>query len=217
MSRYSQLAGVQAEYEPGSRRRVLRNLLGVKRKTDMDFLEHKAMKAVQEEYYRGGAVTEDTRFDASLICRMHKDWLGGIYEWAGEYRTVELEKGGFRWPPAHLVADNMARFEREILTTHTPCRPGSLSDVCMSIAIVHAELLLIHPFREGNGRLARWLASLMAVQAGLPPPFYRFEGRGSRRTRVMYLQAVVAGYGRRYADLGRFFEEAVLARAHEPA
>jgi hypothetical protein len=33
--------------------------------------------------------------------------------------------------------------------------------------VVHAELLLIHPFREGNGRLARWLADLMALQPEL--------------------------------------------------
>ena len=34
------------------------------------------------------------------------------------------------------------------------------------IAIVHAELLFIHPFREGNGRASRLLATLMAAKAG---------------------------------------------------
>ncbi len=33
---------------------------------------------------------------------------------------------------------------------------------------VHEELVLIHPFREGNGRVARLLSTLMAFQAGLP-------------------------------------------------
>jgi len=28
------------------------------------------------------------------------------------------------------------------------------------------ELILIHPFRDGNGRVARLLANLMALQAG---------------------------------------------------
>jgi hypothetical protein len=27
-------------------------------------------------------------------------------------------------------------------------------------------MLLVHPFRDGNGRLARWLAELMFFQAG---------------------------------------------------
>ena len=35
-------------------------------------------------------------------------------------------------------------------------------------AAVHAEPILIHPFREGNGRCARLLATLMGLQAGLP-------------------------------------------------
>jgi hypothetical protein len=34
--------------------------------------------------------------------------------------------------------------------------------------IVHAELVLIHPFRDGNGRCARLLSTLMGVHAGLP-------------------------------------------------
>ncbi|MGP8215608.1 MAG: Fic family protein [Bacteroidia bacterium] len=36
----------------------------------------------------------------------------------------------------------------------------------MKCAKVHAELLFIHPFREGNGRTARLLANLMAAKAG---------------------------------------------------
>lgn len=34
-----------------------------------------------------------------------------------------------------------------------------------SLGIVHVEFIIIHPFREGNGRVARLLANLMALQA----------------------------------------------------
>ena len=77
------------------------------------------------------------------------------------------------------------------------------------MAEVHAELLLVHPFREGNGRLARWLADLMALQAGLPLPDYRFRGRGSGRERAVYLAAVKQGYPTRYDDLTAFFLRAL--------
>ncbi|NTU97929.1 MAG: Fic family protein [Chlorobiaceae bacterium] len=33
-------------------------------------------------------------------------------------------------------------------------------------AALHLELLFIHPYREGNGRSARLVATLMALQAG---------------------------------------------------
>jgi hypothetical protein len=49
------------------------------------------------------------------------------------------------------------------------------------LAEVHAELILVHPFRDGNGRLARLVALLMALQAGLPPlDFSPMAGRGKR-------------------------------------
>jgi len=146
---------------------------------------------------------------------MHRDWLGGIYEWAGRYRTVELTKGSFRWPPAFRVTENMDTFEKGILARCTPCRAGPLAEVARCLAEVHAELLLIHPFREGNGRLARWVSDLMALQAGLPAPDYGLAGRGAGRRREAYLEAVREGYVRDYEPLTAFFVEALERRLRE--
>jgi cell filamentation protein len=120
---------------------------------------------------------------------------------------VELEKGGFCWPPAFRVAPNMDEFEKRLLAVYTPCN-GPLPRVAQEMAEVHAELLLIHPFREGNGRLARWLADLMALQAGLPAPLYGLGGQGSQKRQRQYLDAVRQGYAKRYEPLTRFFLEA---------
>ncbi len=176
----------------------------------MDREEYTALIAAQEEYLQH--VTAETRFTANLLRAMHRDWLGSLYGWAGEYRTVEMSKGGFVWPPAHLVARNMAAFEKGLLARNTPCRPAPLAEVASGIAEVHAELLLIHPFREGNGRLARWLADTMALQAGFALPVYRLGGgRGSKVEGGRYLNAVLRGYYQDYAPLTDFFAEA-LAR-----
>jgi len=179
ISRYREPSGPQAATQPGSRGRVLLNRLGLISKRALDLAEAQALARVQETYY--ARLTAETRFTAALIRQMHQDWLRSIYTWAGEYRQVELEKDGFRWPPAERVADNMLDFERGILRQHTPCQPAALDEVAASIAAVHAELLLIHPFRDGNGRLARWLADIMAAQAGYPAPAYGFSGRGSKK------------------------------------
>ncbi|MFN4865770.1 MAG: Fic family protein [Cyanobium sp.] len=40
------------------------------------------------------------------------------------------------------------------------------------LAEVHLEFVLIHPFREGNGRIARLLMDVMACQAGIGPLDY---------------------------------------------
>ncbi len=210
ISRYREPSGPQAATQPGSHGRVLVNRLGLTSKRALDLAEAQALARVQETYY--ARLTAETRFTVALVRQMHHDWLGDIHEWAGEYRQVELEKDGFRWPPAERVAENMLDFERGILRRLTPCKPAPLDEVAMSIAIVHAELLLIHPFRDGNGRVARWLADIMTAQAGYPAPAYGFSGRGSKKRRAEYLLAVQQGYIENYLPLARFFEEAVLRR-----
>ena len=80
------------------------------------------------------------------------------------------------------------------------------------MALMHAELVFIHPFRDGNGRVARWLADMMAIQAGYPSPLYRFEGRGSQAVRKRHLAVMWEGYMQRYDPLADFFLEAITLR-----
>jgi cell filamentation protein len=207
VSRYTVAKGAEAEFQPGSRNRVLRNKLGITHKREIDQLEFSLLVAAQEAYY--DRIEDDTRFTAPLICQMHTDWLGKLFDWAGHYRTVELSKGGFRWPPAMRVPQNMQHLEADVLKRCTPCRGASLPDIAEQLAEVHAELLLVHPFREGNGRLARWLADLMALQAGCPLPEYRLSGKGSVARRRQYLEAVQHGYAQNYQPLTGFFTEAL--------
>lgn len=212
-SRYITPKGVEAEFEPRSRGLVLRNRLHIYRKVEMDRMEFEALVTAQEKYL--SQIGPHTRLTAEMLCRMHRDWLGDIYEWAGRYRTVELAKGDFRWPPAFRVSQNMDAFDKGVLARCTPCRPGPLPEIARCIAEVHAELLLIHPFREGNGRLARWVSDLMAFQAGLPAPDYGFAGRGAERRRGAYLEAVRKGCVQNYEPLTVFFVEALERRLGE--
>lgn len=63
-----------------------------------------------------------------------------------------------------------------------------------ALAETHVELVLI---RDGNGRIARLLASLMALQAGLP--LLNF-GELAESRRAQYFLAVQAGLDREPAD-----------------
>jgi cell filamentation protein len=72
--------------------------------------------------------------------------------------------------------------------------------------VVHVELVLIHPFREGNGRLARMLSILMGWQAGLPSlDFGNIKGKKKQE----YLLAVQAGMDRNYAPMERIFSDVI--------
>jgi len=64
------------------------------------------------------------------------------------------------------------------------------------------ELVLIHPFREGNGRAARLLADLMAMQANYPPLDY---GGIRGKKRQEYFHAVQEGLNRNYEPMTSIF------------
>jgi cell filamentation protein len=71
-----------------------------------------------------------------------------------------------------------------------------------TLAVVHTELVLIHPFRDGNGWVARLLATLMALQAELPPlDFGSLKGH----RRKAYYGAIRAGLDREYKPMEGVF------------
>jgi cell filamentation protein len=152
--------GMEVEFQPGSRGRVLRNFLGITRVREMEAAETQALAITQgaaSKIYGSGH-----RFTTADIRRLHRMWLGAIYPWAGNYRTVNIGKGGFQFAHAPLIPRLMARLGRDVLRRHTPCGSAPGLAIARSLAEVHAELILIHPFRDGNGRLARLIAVLMA-------------------------------------------------------
>jgi len=54
----------------------------------------------------------------------------------------------------------MQTFEKDVLDSLKNSYENK-EELIADIAVVHGELLFIHPFREGNGRTARLLANLM--------------------------------------------------------
>lgn len=204
MSNRYRAQGPEAEFEPGSGGRVLRNLLDIRSVRKMAEFESGALYNATEQ-----AIDEaqlEQRFRANDIRHIHRLWLGDIYPWAGEYREVNISKGGFMFAAAHLIPDLMEEFEQGALRCFTPCRYTLVEEQAYALAIVHAELVLIHPFREGNGRCARLLAMLMGLQAGLPAlNFGGISGEEKRR----YIGAIHAAMGRDYTPMTTIFKNVI--------
>lgn len=207
MSNRYTAVGLETEHEPGSRSRVLRNRLGVMSVREMARLESRALLNATQRLI--DETSGDQRLTADHVCAMHKLWLGGIYAWAGEYRSVNIAKGDFQFAAAHLVPRLMQGLERGPLRDYTPCNTHAIQDQEEALAVVHAELVLIHPFREGNGRCARIVSTLMALQADLPPlDFSGIQGIEKQR----YIAAIHAALGRNYEPMKLVFRK-VIARS----
>lgn len=210
--RYKTDGLVEDQYEEGSDGLVLKNLLHIKDKRKIEEIETRELYRVTDDLTE--IFDRDHRFTAADICKMHRNWLDSLYEWAGKYRQVTISKGGFTFALPRFIPQLMADLEKKELSRYTPCTFIDRDEQAQALAIVHTELLLIHPFREGNGRLSRLLAMLMALQAGLPPlDFSEFEGERKEE----YFAAVRKGSERDYQPMAKFFTTVIsrTLRAYE--
>lgn len=137
---------------------ILPNLLNLETMEEINESEflgfvHAQQKAIEE-------LSEDTVFDISYLYNLHKDALGHLYSFAGKLRTVNMSKGNFAFAPASFLPQAMRDFETEFLEVFK----NEITDeviLLQNLARMHAELLFIHPFREGNGRTIRMFTNLI--------------------------------------------------------
>jgi len=134
-------------------------------------------------------VTLEQTLTADDLREWHRRWLGNVYDWAGRYRSVNMGKAEFHFAAAHLIPNLMKTFEKNFLFVYMPCRTMDNETLIDALAKVHIEFILIHPFREGNGRLSRLLANIMALQADQPMlDFSVMEDK-----KAQYFSAIQAG------------------------
>ncbi|MDS1139693.1 Fic family protein [Pusillimonas sp. SM2304] len=200
------VSGAQGWLEPGSNGLVLANKLGIRDPADIDEAELVLLQKLYESVLRDHL--PQGRITAHHLRTWHRRWLGNVYAWAGQVRTVNMSKGGFPFAPAAQVARLLGSFDRDCLAQYTPCTAYGHEQLVEAIAVTHVEFILMHPFREGNGRISRLLADVMAVQAGHGPLDYS----SWEQNRPDYILAIQQGLGRNYEPM-KFW----TARALEPA
>ncbi|MCD8365004.1 MAG: Fic family protein [Clostridiales bacterium] len=84
------------------------------------------------------------------LAAIHRYLFEDIYDFAGEVRTVNLAKGGFRFAPVMYL---------EAALDHIGKMPQKTFD---EIIEKYVEMNVAHPFREGNGRSTRiWLDAIL--------------------------------------------------------
>ena len=143
-----------------------------------------------------------TKFNLKFILKIHKLSLGHLYSFAGWYRDVNLSKGGFSFAAARFLPETMKVFEDEVLMK-LPNNYKDKKNLIKDIATVHAELLFIHPFREGNGRTARILANLMSRKQGFGPLLFEKIGENEFQ---LYISAVQMAAKKDYQRMEELIE-----------
>ena len=164
--RYDTYGNPEGRYQPGSDDQVLLNKLDITNPAEMDDIELDLLDQLSEAILE--ELSEDQTITSVDLCEWHRRWLGNVYTWAGQYRSVNIAKDDFHFAASHLIPKLMQEFNDQYLAIYTPCTAMNEEQLIVALAVTHIELVLIHPFREGNGRLTRLLANVMALQAGQP-------------------------------------------------
>lgn len=87
--------------------------------------------------------------------QIHAYLFGGLYDFAGQIRTMNIAKGGFAFAPAMYLYDNLQIIEN--------MPENSLE----AIVKKYVEMNIAHPFMEGNGRSTRiWLDLMLKKNLG---------------------------------------------------
>jgi len=116
-------------------------------------------------------------------------------------------QGGYLFAPASRYRHSWMPSKGGLCNSTLPATSDRRNRVTQALAEVHVELIIIHPFPGGNGRVARILASLMASQAGLPILDFR-DIIGKKKSE--YFSAIHRGLYGDYNPMDELFAQIIL-------
>ena len=98
------------------------------------------------ELFESGFIDNIEVGTAKGLQQIHGYIFGGLYDFAGQIRTLNIAKGGFAFAPALYLDGALSHIEKMPETT------------LEEIVNKYVEMNVAHPFMEGNGRSTRiWL------------------------------------------------------------
>ena len=146
---------------------MLKNLPGIK--------DSEALKRVEGDLTRMSMgivyAREYEKFNTDTLCDIHRTIFGGLYEWAGEFRTIPIMKseevlGGdtVHYALPSEIKKQLDQASREIAKLKPT---GAKKDIVIRIVRITAAIWQTHPFREGNTRSVVAFSVLLAAKLGV--------------------------------------------------
>ena len=106
------------------------------------------------------------------LCEIHRYLFGGLYDFAGKIRTLNIAKGNFRFANSLYLDAVLSAVEKMSESTFE------------EIIAKYVEMNVAHPFMEGNGRSTRiWLDMILKKRLGKVTDWAKID-------KVQYLQAM---------------------------
>ena len=145
---------------------VLKNKLNI---TDGDLLEEAERNITALRILELRQNPPDGAMNFQYLKRLHKYIFGDIYDWAGEVRNVNINKGTMFC--SHLFISQQAEYIFRQLKKEQYLQNCTSDTMPLRLAYYLSEINALHPFREGNGRVQRLFIEILAERAGYEVDF----------------------------------------------
>ena len=168
-----------AYFYPEPYQHVMRNIPGIKDPAALSLFEHRIITRRGYELTKNPELIART-FDAEHLKAIHRYLFQDVYDWAGEYRTVDMSKGVSAFASVQDGPLSIDRYLDYVFATSRATDWASLNhqEFVEVAAAIFAHLNQAHPFREGNGRATRIFMDHLAARSNFRFDYARAGRRG---------------------------------------
>lgn len=168
---------------------------GITTRSELDRVEADNILEAFLKYTMSSEQIKGIVFDTQFLQQLHKDMFGNVWSWAGEFRTTQTSIGikavNIRQSLYQLM-DDLKFWEEAWDYKETATR-------------LHYSLVKIHPFLNGNGRVARFFTDLWLLSIGKEMLAWGDENLDNpNSSRKEYILALKESDGGSYERLKRF-------------
>lgn len=142
------------------------NKLSITDPLELHAIENELLIQAYELFYH--RIDKHTLFNEEYFITLHKATFSSLYEWAGEYRTLDMTKGDSRFCLALHLHDASKKIFHELSSDNEIHRGDELPKdyFAKKLAYYKCELIALHPFYELNGRITRMFFDMIAAYNG---------------------------------------------------
>lgn len=141
---------------------ILKNKFGIKNAKKLEEVERKIVLAKLYDLRQNKNIGD---FGVKHFISIHKYLFGDIYQFAGLTRTENIAKGNFCFADWNFIEPELQRLLNELVNENYLEGLDRIS-LANRLAYYMAELNVLHPFRDGNGRTIREFIRQLAYKNG---------------------------------------------------
>lgn len=135
---------------------ILKNKPGITNQKDLDRFELLSFLARLD-------TVPDGDFSTNHLKQIHAHTLQDVYDWAGEFRNIPIEKGTSVFCRPEFINQEIDKITKSIVVSKL--KSLGIKEFTTELTEIVSELNAVHPFLDGNGRAIRVYAQKICIVA----------------------------------------------------